>query len=133
MVKQNAALENVRRFFLEFENIGLMQGFDSDDYKAALADYDSILQFYSQGFEDLLLISQKGDVVYSVKRHSDFGANLTTGQYKDTGLSQAFSKAIKGEIVFEDFEFYARRNPPARPWPAKPVAGSALITSAPRS
>ncbi len=107
VVKQNAALENVRRFFLEFENIGLMQGFDSDDYKAALADYDSILQFYSQGFEDLFLISQKGDVVYSVKRHSDFGANLTTGQYKDTGLAHAFSKAIKGEIVFEDFEFYA--------------------------
>lgn len=107
IVKQNAALDNVHRFFLEFENIGLMQGFDSDDYKSALGDYDSILQFYSQGFEDLFLISRKGDVVYSVKRHADFGENLTTGQFKDSGLAHAFSKAVKGGIVFEDFEFYS--------------------------
>ncbi|MFZ5771611.1 MAG: methyl-accepting chemotaxis protein [Thermodesulfobacteriota bacterium] len=107
VVKQNAGLENVHRFFLEFENIGLMQGFDSEDYKLALADYDQILRFYSQGFEDLLLISQKGDVVYSVKRHADFGGNLTSGQFKDSGLAHAFSKAIQGAIVFEDFSFYA--------------------------
>lgn len=107
VVKQNAALENVRRFFLEFENIGLMQGFDSEDYKAALADYDSILQFYSQGFEDLFLISRKGDVVYSVKHNSDFGVNLLTDQHKENGLARAFNKAVQGEIVFEDFAFYA--------------------------
>jgi len=107
VVKQNAALENVRRFFLEFENIGLMQGFNSEDYKLALADYDQILRFYSQGYEDLFLISLKGDVVYSVKRHADFGENLTSGQFKDTGLAHAFSKAIQGAIVFEDFSFYA--------------------------
>ena len=110
VVKQNAALENVRRFFLEFENIGLTQGYDSEDYKAALGDYDSILQFYSQGFEDLFLISGKGDVVYSVKHNADFGENLTSGKLKDSGLARAFSKAVKGAIVFEDFEFYAPMN-----------------------
>ena len=110
VVKQNAALENVRRFFLEFENIGLQQGFNSEDYKAALGDYDSILQFYSQGFEDLFLISRKGDVVYSVKHNADFGENLANGKFKDSGLARAFNKAVKGAIVFEDFQFYAPMN-----------------------
>jgi methyl-accepting chemotaxis protein len=110
VVKQNAALENVRRFFLEFENIGLMQGFDSEDYKSALNDYDPILRFYSEGFEDLFLISRKGDVVYSVKHNGDFGENLASGKLKDSGLARAFNKAVKGEIVFEDFAFYGPMN-----------------------
>jgi methyl-accepting chemotaxis protein len=122
VVKKNAALENVRRFFLEFENIGLMQGFDSEDYKAALGDYDSILQFYSQGFEDLFLISQKGDVVYSVKHNSDFGVNLLSGQHQDSGLARAFNKAIKGEIAFEDFAFYAPMNNSLVSFFAAPIA-----------
>ncbi|MEW5948644.1 MAG: methyl-accepting chemotaxis protein [Thermodesulfobacteriota bacterium] len=105
-VKQIAGLDNVRDFFVEFENIGLTQGFDAEDYKGALSDYDPILKVYARGFEDLFLISKKGDVVYSVKRNADFASNLVTGKHKDTGLARAFKKALEGRVAFDDFSLY---------------------------
>ena len=59
------------------------------------------------GYDDALLINDYGRVLFSIKKEKDLGADLKKGQYKDTNLGRAFAKAVKGEIVFADFEPYA--------------------------
>ncbi|NDV27912.1 methyl-accepting chemotaxis protein [Desulfovibrio sp. JC010] len=59
------------------------------------------------GYDDAILINDYGRVLYSVKKEKDLGIDLKKGRYKDTNLGQAFAKAVKGEIVFADFEPYA--------------------------
>ncbi|MCP4746632.1 MAG: hypothetical protein GY874_10915 [Desulfobacteraceae bacterium] len=69
------------------------------------------------GYEDLLLVSETGDVVYSVKKEANFGVNLLESPNAGTALARAFqnamlqsadkskSKAAAGEsLYFSDFE-----------------------------
>ena len=74
-------------------------------------------------YYDIFLISMSGDVVYSVTRESDLGANLVNGPLKDTGLAEAFIKARDAEtpedLGFSDFRPYA----PSDNAPASFVAG----------
>jgi methyl-accepting chemotaxis protein len=59
------------------------------------------------GFYDVFLISDTGDVVYSVFKEIDFGTSLTTGPFKDSGLAQAYKKALDSDDVsFTDFSLY---------------------------
>ena len=44
-------------------------------------------------FDDLLLVSLDGQVIFSVAREDDLGTNLRTGLYKNSPLAQAFDKA----------------------------------------
>lgn len=63
-----------------------------------------------QGFYDLFLIDRAGNVVYTVFKEADFGANLINGPLADTGLAKVFREsqnAKAGEIFFSDFEPYA--------------------------
>ena len=64
------------------------------------------------GFEDLLLVNLSGDVVYSLKKHRDFGSNVMSDTaLKDTGLARVFAEAAPGTdtsvVSFGDFETYA--------------------------
>ena len=65
----------------------------------------------SQGYADLYMIDPKGNVLYSVSKAEDFGTNVLTGPYKDSGLTAAFNDAMAlkepGKIVFSDFAEYA--------------------------
>ncbi|MCP3942502.1 MAG: response regulator [Desulfobacteraceae bacterium] len=45
------------------------------------------------GYEDLYLVSEEGDIVYSVKKEKNFGTNLLDGPYAKTALGKAFSHA----------------------------------------
>ena len=49
-----------------------------------------------------------GDVFYSVKRESDFGANIFNGPLADTALSRRLRDIRK--LAFVDFEFYEPSN-----------------------
>ncbi len=117
-IKLIASLDNVKNFYTEFENIGLSQGYDSEDYNEAAEEYTPVLKSYAEGYNDLYMISRKGDVVYSLKRGPDFGVNLDTAEYKNTGLGRAFSKALAGDIAFVDIAPY----PPLKDAPASFVA-----------
>ena len=70
------------------------------------------LRAYQQefGFYDLYFVSAEGaDVVYSVFKGLDFGSNLETGPYAESGLGEVFREAMlrpKGEVAFADFELY---------------------------
>lgn len=61
------------------------------------------------GFRDVLLVDPDGNVVYSVKKFSDFTADLTSSAWAGTLLAKAFDAAITGaagEAHYFDLERY---------------------------
>jgi methyl-accepting chemotaxis protein len=60
---------------------------------------------------DLFLIRPDGTVIYTVEKEADFGTNLLTGPYRESGLGKAFRQAVDGArsraVVFSDFTPYA--------------------------
>ena len=59
---------------------------------------------------DIYLINKNGDIVYSVKKNKDYATNLKSGVYQDSGLAEAFNKALtiqKNEVTFSDYKPYA--------------------------
>ena len=57
----------------------------------------------AHGYDDLLIVSGKGDVFYSVKKLSDYQTNVVTGPFEDSGLGRIF-KSILGLNPEEDEE-----------------------------
>lgn len=69
--------------------------------------FDNILKIH--GFYDLFLIDPNGNVIYSVKKETDFGTNLYSGPYKKSGLARVFKKSLKTQgrkISFSTFSPY---------------------------
>lgn len=64
------------------------------------------------GFHDVFLIDKNGNVVASIDKESDLGANLYSSKWKNTGLGKAFHESQNG-IAFIDFEWYESSNEPA--------------------
>ncbi len=66
-------------------------------------------------YDDLFLIDLEGQVVYSAAKDDDFGTNLVSGPYKDTGLGRGFQQtlatlqggAARDYTQIEDYSFYA--------------------------
>jgi len=81
-------------------------------------DYAQLHKHYHDSFNktlnefalyDIFLINTKGDLVYTVFKEKDYATNLFTGIYAETGLGDAFQKAMKikkGEIYINDFKPY---------------------------
>lgn len=79
-----------------------------------LTDIDQTLQSLNKslGFYDLFIIRDDGTVLYTVEKESDFGTNLRTGPFHDSGLAQLFNKALgsAGTVLLQDFSAYAPSN-----------------------
>lgn len=64
----------------------------------------------AHGYYDLFLIDADGDVIYTFFKEEDFGANVLTGAWKDTGLGEAFREAVAADdpsdVAFADFARY---------------------------
>ncbi len=70
-------------------------------------EFNYLLQQF--GLYDIFLIDKKGTIVYTTFKEKEFATNLIKGPYSDTGLAEAFRKAIKsppGKVVFSDFKPY---------------------------
>jgi PAS domain S-box-containing protein len=67
--------------------------------------------------DDLLLVDLKGDIIYTVAKEPEFGTNLLSGPYRDTGAGQAFRRALSAEPpwqqVFVDMAQYDPAGGPA--------------------
>ncbi len=67
--------------------------------------------------DDLLLVNQAGDIVYTAAKEPEFGTNLLSGPYRDTGAGQAFRRALSAqppwEQVFVDMAQYDPTGGPA--------------------
>ena len=62
-------------------------------------------------YKDVLLIDNKGNVLFTVAGKDDLGTNLFSGPLSDTRLSRAARMALDGgRPVFSDFERYAPMN-----------------------
>ncbi len=99
----------VGEYAMEYAVPGKPMDVDSDEYKElhqyASAPFTPFVK--TLGYDDAILINDYGRVLYSVKKEKDLGADIKKGKYKNTNLGRAFAKAVKGEIVFADFESYA--------------------------
>ena len=127
-IKLISSLDNVKSFFNELNKIGLSEGYNSGDYKNAAREYAGVLKSYAEGYNDFYLISEKGDVVYSLNGKSDFGSNLITGEYKNTGLANVFKKALTGKVVFDDIASYAPLNNTPAAFVAAPLTDESGTT-----
>jgi class 3 adenylate cyclase len=61
------------------------------------------------GYYDLFLIDTEGNIVYSVKKETDFATNLGIGPYSRTSLAMAYKDALRqnnGYVAIADFSFY---------------------------
>ncbi len=68
----------------------------------------------SGGYDDLLLISPEGDVVFSVEEEEDYGKNLSTSIYKDTQLAVVFSSVkVRLETDVSNYKHYLPSGRPA--------------------
>lgn len=75
------------------------------------------------GYYDVFIICAKhGHVMYSAAKESDYGANLSSGSLKESGLAQAYKQALKnGRPTFIDMEPYAPSNGAPAMFLATPV------------
>lgn len=89
------------------------------NYDKSHKKYHPTFRKYSDdyGYYDVFIFDNSGNLVYSVFKGSDFAGNFVSGQYKDTGLGQAYRAAMEGEngkAHFFDFETYEpSKNAPA--------------------
>jgi methyl-accepting chemotaxis protein len=85
---------------------------DATDYSIAHGlSHPFLREFQQRGqFYDVFLINPAGDVVYSVFKEADLGANLKTGSLASSGLADVFRQALDGSTettYFSDFAPYA--------------------------
>ncbi|MFC1833631.1 methyl-accepting chemotaxis protein [Thermodesulfobacteriota bacterium] len=72
------------------------------------------IQGAESGYEDFLLISNRGYVMYSYKKGSDLDANVKTGDLKGTALAKMWSDIMNtGKAHMADFAIYAPIDTPA--------------------
>jgi class 3 adenylate cyclase len=97
---------------------------DGSNYSAAHARFHPPLSrlLSRAGYYDLFLISSEGNVVYTVQKEIDLGANLNSGPLANTNLARAFRTARdanqRGFYKLVDFERYL----PSRTVPAAFIA-----------
>ncbi|UWQ39484.1 methyl-accepting chemotaxis protein (plasmid) [Leisingera aquaemixtae] len=85
----------------------------------------------SKGYYDAFLINLAGDIVYSVFKENDFGTNMMSGPFKDSGLGKVYREALEGsrsEVFFADMEPYAPSAGAAAAFAAAPVVNDANLT-----
>lgn len=65
---------------------------------------------FERGYYDFFLISPEGNVFYSVEKESDFGTNLISGPWRDSGLADVYRRAVTGAsdqaVAFSDLSSY---------------------------
>jgi class 3 adenylate cyclase len=109
---------------------------DGSAWSTAHAEYHDYLRRMARLFEyeDLVLVSPSGQVVYSVGKNVDLGADLVDGPYSFTSLARAFEQAMSGtrldSVVFTDFDEYAPALDEPTAWVAAPLAGDDAIVGA---
>lgn len=77
------------------------------------------------GYYDVFLFDTAGDLVYSVFKENDFATNMMDGEWKDSGLADAFRGAMQlnpgDPAFFADFAPYAPSNMAPAAFISRPV------------
>jgi len=73
-------------------------------------------------YYDLFLIHPKGNIFYTVKHEADYGTNIISGQYADSGLAKLLKKVLQTKTFgLSDFAPYAPSNNEPAIFIAKPL------------
>ena len=79
-------------------------------YQEKFRSYVAPLKKYirSYGYHDLFLVdADEGNVLFSLAREEDLGTNLKLGQYRNSGLGNAWKRAVtSGKTTLVDFAAY---------------------------
>lgn len=118
-----ARFEEVRSAVAEFGAAHAEGGLGGEAYEEVHAKYDPVFRAYEKnyGYYDLFIIGADGTILYTVEKEADYGTNLVSGPYANTGLGRAFSGALGGARTLTDFESYAPSNGDAASFIAEPV------------
>ncbi len=76
-------------------------------HKKYHSSFNAFLKAYS--LYDIFMVDLKGNLIYTDFKEKDFATNLKNGIYSDTGIAQAYKKALnmkEGELAFDDFAPY---------------------------
>lgn len=91
----------------------LNQAEDASEYSKLHGRLHPIVRNYAKkfGIHDILLVdATTGHIVYSVNKDVDFGTSLKSGPYSNSGLGDAFRKAVQaatpGAVVMTDYSNY---------------------------
>lgn len=99
--------------------------------KEKTVPHENFFQSYIKdyGYYDVFVISaQSGQVMYTAAKESDYGANLLYGSLKDSGLAQAYRKALaNGRPTFADMAPYAPSNNAPAMFLATPVTVDGVV------
>lgn len=84
-----------------------------DTYDKGHKKYHNYLREFieHQGYYDLFLVDDNGDIIYSVFKELDYATNLGTGEWKDSGLARVWKGVMQSpddadKITFDDYAPY---------------------------
>ncbi|MEO5534038.1 MAG: adenylate/guanylate cyclase domain-containing protein [Pseudolysinimonas sp.] len=109
---------------------------DGSAWSTAHAEFHDYLRRLASlsDYPDLVLISGSGQIVYSVGKSVDLGADLVSGPYSYTNLALAYQKAMSGNrldsVTFSDFGPYAPALDDPTAWAVAPLASDDAIVGA---
>jgi class 3 adenylate cyclase len=109
---------------------------DGSAWSGVHAEYHDYLRRLADlaDYPGLVLISNSGQIVYSVNKDVDLGADLVSGPYSYTNLALAFQQAMAGNrldaVTFADFEGYAPALDAPTGWAVAPLASEDAIVGA---
>lgn len=109
---------------------------DGSAWSSAHAEHHDYLRRLARlsEYPGLVLISPAGQVVYSVNKDVDLGADLVEGPYSYTNLALAFQQAMSGNrldsVTFADFAPYAPALDAPTGWAVAPLASDDAIVGA---
>jgi class 3 adenylate cyclase len=109
---------------------------DGSGWSAVHAEYHDYLRRLARlsDYPGLVLISNSGQVVYSVNKDVDLGADLVDGPYSYTNLALAFQQAMASNrldsVTFADFSGYAPALDAPTGWAVAPLASDDAIVGA---
>nr|WP_157828427.1 HAMP domain-containing protein [Enterovibrio nigricans] len=106
-------IQKLMRFYAFDEEVTKNDAFPIDTYEyediwethgKTLADYVNVY-----GYDDVLIIqADTGHVVYTANKRSDLGANLNTGELKNSPLATVFNKALRTkDVAVQDYQRYS--------------------------
>jgi methyl-accepting chemotaxis protein len=105
----------------------LAQADDGSAYSAVHAELHPWLHLVQRlnGYYDVFLFNTDGDVVYTVFKERDFATNVRNGEWRETGLAEAFNRAMASDgAQFVDFTPYAPSNGAAAAFMAQQMKDS---------
>ncbi|KLO25162.1 methyl-accepting chemotaxis protein [Marinitoga sp. 1155] len=115
----NSPEERYKLYKIDDENL---EKYGDDEF--AISDYDLLHRKYhpnlvsyalSQNLEDVYLINNKGDIIYTLNKGEEFTENIENSELKNTSLGKLYDKLKKQEddkinIEFSSIEIYKFKN-----------------------